>query len=1282
MPKVNALIHSFNAGELSVAGLARVDQEKVRLCAELQENLIPHTIGKALMRPGTKYLGTLSSSTSLVTNPPRIIPFARSVDSAYVLNLSYYEAGEEEATTDTEVYVYNSSGTYSLILDGNATSISVQTIAGGGNGAAGGSGSSGNGGGGGGSGAYAATTSIDVIGGQTVYLRVGGIGDPSWVNIDSNAPPTSTSQGAYADYGRSASGNNGGNAGSSGKSIGDVTYSGADGGDGAEKSGGGGGAGAAGPNGTGKGGGGAVAVSGDSGGGGGGGGGGSNGGSSTSGATATGKSGGNGGKSTAGTSGGGGGTFVADDSTGDDGATGSSGSGSGGGAYSNNFSASTGGDGGNGTSDTTIATLYGSGSGGGGGGAAYFYGTATGGPGGSAGTYGGGGGGGGYGYTDGGSAGSGARGLVVITVTTTVYGSINGKLSVWENDAETGFNEVTSTVGAFTTFTATTAGGATATLGADYFTASAFYNGGYATVKKEVSTSSANLEHALKVRVASGVVNFRIGSTDGDDDYFGSSTLGVGYHILSFTPSTSSYFITFKVTTTYTTRVTLCEIYNSTSKTLQVPGQWDAGALRSIRYDQSLDVIFMAIPSFPPQKIERRGSRSWSVSEYLPDNGPLRPASSDSTISLTPSATRGDITLTASSAFFEDHHVGSLFKLTHDKLDATYGIAGADEKTPAFLQVGIEDDRDFSVVVSGTWVGTIAIQRSFDSDNSGFRNYDSFNVNGTYNKSQETTDNNALIWYRVAFVAYTSGSATVRIVYHGASAEGVCRITAVNSSTSADAVVLSDLGNTAKTYDWFEGEWNSSRGYPTAVTLFDGRLWWARGDRFWGSESDDYYSFDVTVEGDSASIERNIATGGTMSEIVWMLPLQRLLFGTSGAEASARSSSLDEPLTPGGITIRDGSTQGSADVTPVKIDGRGLCVQRSRRKIMELAFDAASNDYISTDLTRYNETIGLALNGARITGLVSTDIFEIAVQRQPDTYLLAMRDDAVIPITIYNPSQDVVGWFRITLGRSSSNFGSYLKYDKVVSAAIIPGEVEDSVYFVVHRRTDPDTYSYMLEKLGHQQDTAYIVVDDASENTVKKYNGLYQLDSYEIFTVNDDGYTIDVSSRMNGWPVMVIGPYYDSSGNITGYGTIGSTYDVDDTLVVSLSDVNQYRAGATVTVGLPYYGKYKSAKLAYGAQHGTSVSQYKRIANLSLLLSDYNPAGVKIGPDFDNLDDLPAVVDGVLVEYDGELGSPHDKDMVPFPGEWSVDARVCIQVEPGCTATLNGIVIGVEINED
>src|SRR3546814_8039553 len=115
------------------------------------------------------------------------------------------------------------------------------------------------------------------------------------------------------------------------------------------------------------------------------------------------------------------------------------------------------------------------------------------------------------------------------------------------------------------------------------------------------------------------------------------------------------------------------------------------------------------------------------------------------------------------------------------------------------------------------------------------------------------------------------------------------------------------------------------------TTLFRSRLWHAGREEVIGSVSDAFDSFDDTIEGNSGPISRTIGSG-PIDFINWLLPLQRLLIGTEGAEISARSSSLDEQLTPTNFGLKTTSTYGSAAVAAVAVDDSGLYVQQGDRQ--------------------------------------------------------------------------------------------------------------------------------------------------------------------------------------------------------------------------------------------------------------------------------------------------------------------------------------------------------------
>ncbi len=88
--------------------------------------------------------------------------------------------------------------------------------------------------------------------------------------------------------------------------------------------------------------------------------------------------------------------------------------------------------------------------------------------------------------------------------------------------------------------------------------------------------------------------------------------------------------------------------------------------LFQLRFAQSADVLYIVHPSYAPRKLTRTGHTNWTLSEVDFIDGPYFPENTDAAKTLTPSATTGTITLTATGfTFHETGHVGSLWRMTH-----------------------------------------------------------------------------------------------------------------------------------------------------------------------------------------------------------------------------------------------------------------------------------------------------------------------------------------------------------------------------------------------------------------------------------------------------------------------------------------------------------------------------------------------------------------------------------------------------------------------------------------
>jgi hypothetical protein len=261
-----------------------------------------------------------------------------------------------------------------------------------------------------------------------------------------------------------------------------------------------------------------------------------------------------------------------------------------------------------------------------------------------------------------------------------------------------------------------------------------------------------SVEHALRVVVARGPVQIRVGTTAGADEYVEETTLETGEHSLAFTP-TGNFNIRFFSTELRKVWVNSCTIEAAGVVTL--PTTWDEDDLQNVRYDQSADVVFVACAGQQQYRIERRGAgRSWSVARYSAIDGPFD-IENTGPITLTPSALTGNITVTASLPMFRSEHVGGLFSLTSLGQEVTTVAAASAVFTDSIRVTGqsvdgfVGSQRTFSVVIEGNASGsTVDLQRSYDDST-----WASIGAGATWTTNVTTTItdelDNQIVYYRL-----------------------------------------------------------------------------------------------------------------------------------------------------------------------------------------------------------------------------------------------------------------------------------------------------------------------------------------------------------------------------------------------------------------------------------------------------------------------------------------------------------------------------------------------------
>ncbi len=496
--------------------------------------------------------------------------------------------------------------------------------------------------------------------------------------------------------------------------------------------------------------------------------------------------------------------------------------------------------------------------------------------------------------------------------------------------------------------------------------------------------------------------------------------------------------------------------------------------LYQLKFEQSADVMYITHKSYEPRKLVRLNATTFILSELGFSTGPFQDLNDVSTARITPSATTGSITLTASgtnkdgtafqpfktgttaghspSGATGDSNAGTpqtlksitgaLFKIVHsmEAGEINYSFSGPASSDSLLVYKGVSWD----FVTKGTWTGTIKLERSYDdivwetiatvvSEN---------NNNAQLDGTEEVDD----AFYRVTATDLTSGSSNGQFLVRDSSHIGLTEITAVASGTSATATVIQTLGSTDATHRWAEGYWSNFRGWPNAVAISaEERLTFAGSASFpltvWGSKSGDFTDMTAGILDDDA-IVFTLVGSGSQNTIRWIVSKNTLILGTYGGEHVLGSSNENEAMTPTNVRAEIQSTYGSEDVQAMLVGNAILFVQRGGRRIREMVFKfekGKKGEFDAENLTVFAEHI------------TESTINDMAYQRTPDPAVICIRNDGQIAYLSYERSQDVWSWSRLITSTSAG--------DSVYeSTAVIPsGGEEDQIYYSVKRVINGNT---------------------------------------------------------------------------------------------------------------------------------------------------------------------------------------------------------------------------------
>lgn len=459
--------------------------------------------------------------------------------------------------------------------------------------------------------------------------------------------------------------------------------------------------------------------------------------------------------------------------------------------------------------------------------------------------------------------------------------------------------------------------------------------------------------------------------------------------------------------------------------------------------------------------------------------------------------------------------------------------------------------------------------------------------------------------------------------------DGYGEITAITSTTVATVTVIKDMGSSTSTTSWALGAFSDTTGYPSCVTFYEQRLVFAgtteQPQTLFFSRSGDYENMHENRGGTVAADDAMIYTiASNQVNVIQSLKATRtLIILTSGGEFTLNSDSTGTAVSPTNINIKKQSNYGASSIDALSVGNATLFVQRAKRKVRELAYNFDTDGYVAPDMTILAEDI--TLNG----------LDELTYQQEPHSIIWGIRGDGVLVGLTYQRSEQVVAWHQHKLGGS---FGA-TAHGIVESVISISGNSynrtdEDQIWVIVKRTINGTTRRYVEYFTPFQFDsslTQFQFVDSALSYSGSATSTLTGLD------------------HLNAQTVRVIAN--------------GATHP-DKT--VSSGSITLDRTTTAAKVGLAYTSTLQTMRLDVGSQDGTSQGKTKRIFDVTLRF--YETVGAKVGPDLNNLEEIPfrssaASMDAAVPLFTGDK-------KIEFRGNFETDGYLFVVQDQALPMTL------------
>jgi hypothetical protein len=654
---------------------------------------------------------------------------------------------------------------------------------------------------------------------------------------------------------------------------------------------------------------------------------------------------------------------------------------------------------------------------------------------------------------------------------------------------------------------------------------------GLAGISQQISALDPGQTYVVNFEIGGGALRFDVGTSLGAANLVTARTLTAGTYRVTFVAPASGVAVLQWTVSGPAATGQIDGITMKLAEPLELTTPYAAEHLRSLRFSQSADVLYITHGAYPAKKLVRLSDVLWTLQDviFVPpptEEVPITPAAK-----LTPGAVVGQgVTFTADASVFLAGDIGRQIKSRGGvaTIVSQAGTSVTADITAAFLST--------DQIPANLW--------SLDG---------SPNAQLTISAAGPAN----------AIVNLTLGVAGWRSTDLGAfihALDGIFEITEINSSTAARAQVIRSIPGTvlvavAGAWTLEHESFSAALGYAEVPNFYEQRFYLAKKQTIFGSRVGDFENMGQGPNDDDA-VEFPLVNGSNQVDVIrWMKSMKDMLVGTIGTEYRVNGGS-EAVITPTNILNKPQSQWGSDPEPDAILAGKAVIfTQRGRRQIREMGFDISDDGFAAADITTLAEH------------MFRSGVVQLAYCSSPDSYILAVLEDGRLATCTYYREEEVIAWTQL---RPSGwpHRGFYR------SVAVMPSKCGsgDEVWAIVERKIAGRMGLYVEVFDGQLNTECALVYDDVVPATTVV--GLTHLNGAEV----DVLYTSQSA-------------FQKSAFQMSAFQRVRSRYAVG---TVESGAISIATPAVRIEVGLHYETKIRTLPLEVATPQGTAHFRRKR----------------------------------------------------------------------------------------